>query len=408
MTRFGRMPRFLVCMGAAAAIALGCEAEDEECFELTGGLSQVTSDTLTDRHLEPVMTPDGTQAIFSTDYFGIVGGNEERRDIAIIDLPAAGEVRSPVPDLLDVGNAKILAWGNQPLENGSNADFDERTKAQPAAHPDGQRIAAVISVQIGLSSLDRIYIATLERGAATGTAVPVSNVTLLDDVDLAGSANNRWYRYRTPAFHPDPASEWIAYARWYETPGDQETGVADSVQAQAIFAHNLGTGQTVQVTPGASVESSPSWSPDGSRITFESRRSGVMEVWTVAFDPTFPERLSDDPASPDFRVVQMTRLTATPDGSPIEAQSFDPTWLRSGRIAFVSTRRAPCTSYRDRNLWSMNSDGSDVKPIFFSRTDDHFPAFDPSGGNTVVFSSGINPVEDFEGAKEDLWVLRGF
>jgi len=180
------------------------------------------------------------------------------------------------------------------------------------------------------------------------------------------------------------------------------------VQAQAIYAHNLTSGQTVQVTPGASVESSPTWSPDGSRIAFESRRSGVLEVWSVRFDPTFPARLSDDPDDPDFRVVQMTKLTTTPDGSPIEAQSFDPTWLRSGRIAFVSTRRAPCTSFRDRNLWSMNSDGSDVRPIFFSRTDDHFPAADPTGGNTVIFSSGINPVEDFEGAKEDLWILRGF
>ena len=85
-----------------------------------------------------------------------------------------------------------------------------------------------------------------------------------------------------------------------------------------------------------------------------------------------------------------------------------PTWMANGRIVFTSTQRPPCSSQRDRNLWSMDPTGADQQIIWQTRTDDHYPAMDPAGSNSVVFVTRINQAEEFFNQKSDIWVLRDF
>ncbi len=43
-------------------------------------------------------------------------------------------------------------------------------------------------------------------------------------------------------------------------------------------------GNRVQITSHPSYDDGPSWSPDGTRIAFVSRRSGNFGIWTVEVD----------------------------------------------------------------------------------------------------------------------------
>ena len=70
-----------------------------------------------------------------------------------------------------------------------------------------------------------------------------------------------------PAYSPD--GKKVAYSRLIST-GDEE-----------LFVKNLVDGTTKRMTWSAKDDNSPTWSPDGSRIAFTSRRSGLLQIWTM-------------------------------------------------------------------------------------------------------------------------------
>lgn len=399
MNRVGRFHVFVVCLVLGAAAWTGCDPEGEECFELTGTLVQVTTDTLTTNHVWPTVSADGTRILFATDFWGAREyDDKEALDFAVIDTPAPGEVRTPKPRLIDVDNARRVRLpttipgdpGEQPFEP------NERTKTAPTWHPDGETFAGV--VQNG-NTIERIYIMHIDFASAAGSEVPVDDVQLMNDGAFT-RLDPQWF-YDAPAFSPD--GQWLAYSRFFFKPGNENAGIPEVSRPMTIYAYNFATGDTVKVTPGAASENHPSWSPDGTKIVFDSNRSGANELWVIDFDPNAAEPV----------VSSLRRLTNSNrqevGGTPvIQAQSFDPTWTTSNTIVFTSTRRAPCSSQRGRNLWQILPDGSDVRIVFFTREDDHYPTADPSNGRTVVFSTMINPVEAFNGQKTDLYVLRNF
>jgi hypothetical protein len=88
----------------------------------------------------------------------------------------------------------------------------------------------------------------------------------------------------------------------------------------------------VNLTSAASAEDqSPTWSPDGTRIAFASKRSGNFDVWEMNADGT--------------GAVNRTSDTA--------AEDQEPTWSPDGtKIAFASKRSG------NFDVWVMNADGS--------------------------------------------------
>ncbi len=102
-----------------------------------------------------------------------------------------------------------------------------------------------------------------------------------------------------------------------------------------------------------------SWSPDGSRIVFASKRDGNTDIYVMGADGGNRVRLTDaegDDTQPDW----------SPDGST---------------IAFVSRR-----GERDR-LYLMNADGSAQRPLGPTVGEVQTPAWSPDGTRIAYYES---------------------
>lgn len=110
-----------------------------------------------------------------------------------------------------------------------------------------------------------------------------------------------------------------------------------------------GTGLT-QLTSGPANELYPAWSPDGDRIVFTSDATGVGQVWVMDANGSNQTQLTFDDAWKD-QVPDWS-----PDGSKIAYAAGDP-----------------------GDILVMNADGSDQHTIVSGPTDDFGTAWSPDG-----------------------------
>jgi Tol biopolymer transport system component len=408
-------------LGILIPLGAGCDItpEAEEAFELAGDLSQATLDTTTTDHTDPSVSPDGTRILFISDAYADGKNPTAASDYVLVDMPPPGSV----PDLV-TGFAQNPGWtrinlGLIPDDSGIPFDPIASIKGEAAWLDDGQRFVAVLQNNVGK---ERLYL--FELGADDGSGrISVISSSLIDDVDFASAGNRGSYFYRSPAVSPD--GQWLAYARYFFLDGNESVGIEVDAEYMAIFAYNFATQQVVRVSNGSTLEQDPSWSPNGSQIVFTSQVGtvGTRDLMRVNFDPSVDADVRDWVAWEDLGNVPIVpftdgrvRLTTTSGSADwkLPAGSFNPTWMRDGRIVFTSTRRAPGASERLRNLWTIGADGGDPQLILFSRWDDampstaNFTSATSDAASLVVFSTRNNRSADFLDQKQDLWVLRGF
>ena len=132
-----------------------------------------------------------------------------------------------------------------------------------------------------------------------------------------------------------------------------------------------GTGQTnLTNAPGADVN--PGWSPDGTRLAFDSDRSGNRDVFTMNANGTGQTN----------RTVSSPQLDADPDWSP-----------NGTKILFVSARGATTS------VWTMNPDGGGAVDTTQASIYDADPSWSPDGAH-IVFT------RDAGGQTFNLWTAR--
>ncbi|MFO7653798.1 MAG: hypothetical protein R6X25_08220 [Candidatus Krumholzibacteriia bacterium] len=395
--RFRRQSVAAVLALVMAAVLAGCTSREDpsEVLEICGNhscgvLTMVTTDTTSDgfQYLTPAVSPDGQTLVFTADWDAI---------------PAAGR---PPED--DISRRQVLVMpktaGTQPTTNlpALGAELvklpDTYTVAIGAA---GTRINARDAqkndpIWVGIDSL--IFTIRMTRGNRIVRADISSREVLSSSLDvlyyepddrLAGG----WtWQHFDPAISPD--GRWLAFSRF----GCEVPTVPTTCTRQAIWVLDMNTvGSAAPVafpltTEIAEIED-PAWSPDGRTLVFSASLdiTGLtggtgLELFTIGFDAGLAST-GEVPLN-----HRLHRITNSPHefGDPVDTvtRNFGPAYSRDGsEIFFVSTRRAPSVTLRDRNIWRVVADGRlEPEIVFFSREDDTDPAVDPVTGDLVLSS----------------------
>jgi len=185
----------------------------------------------------------------------------------------------------------------------------------------------------------------------------------------------------------------------------------------AIWVANVdGTGRT-RFTAGTHKDTSPRWSPDGSRLAFLSDRDGVTQLYVMPSDGGEPERITDlkhgvaDPVwSPDGAWLAFVskvgpegpvqRADETEEDRKRAAQRSDTKVIRSLKYkldgeGYFDDRR--------RHIFVVSAEGGTPRQITDGDWDDTQPAWSPDG-RAIAFVS--NRTDDRErNTFSDIWVV---
>lgn len=168
-----------------------------------------------------------------------------------------------------------------------------------------------------------------------------------------------------------PGGEKIVFSRYENTNWD-------------IYVRDLAGGSIERLTTDASKDSAPSWSPDGSRLAFNSERDGNVEIFVMHADGS--------------KVIQVTRTDT--------AKNYNPQWAPSGELIVY---------YREvgdgmDQIYLTDSKGSKVKNLTDDRKHSFYPTWFSnhevlytvgSEGNRLyllnIYDGSSHPVENLQG-----------
>ncbi len=177
-----------------------------------------------------------------------------------------------------------------------------------------------------------------------------------------------------------------------------------------VYVMNADGSALANVTDSAGDDGLPAWSPDGSRIAFDSARDGNPDIYVMNADGSDMTRLTTGGGafptwSPDASRIafisaagggrevyvmnadgsHQTRLTDTPGLGLADNIAWSPDGTR---IAFSCNRE-----YGNREVYVVNADGSGQTPLTDNPGWDAVPAWSPDGSR-ITFES------DRDGNKE--------
>lgn len=148
-----------------------------------------------------------------------------------------------------------------------------------------------------------------------------------------------------------------------------------------LYVIDVDGGGLIRLTDDRGEERDPAWSPDGSRIAFVSSRDGNFEIYVIPAPPTGSSGGQEDLSA--MLGPEVRRLTGHP------ASDFSPTWSPDGsRIAFEALRGD------EWEIYTIEVDCEDqpepcettVSNVTTNSAFDSSPAWSPDGG-AIAFMS---------------------
>lgn len=126
-----------------------------------------------------------------------------------------------------------------------------------------------------------------------------------------------------------------------QTPARQLAYEAQFNSNTEIFLLDIDRRLTLNLTHHPGIDSRPVWSPDGSRLLFESWRNGVRGVYVMNVNSTEVRRLSADAG----------------------ASEYDPWWAPDGQSIFFRSLRRFLSTAPSVAIYRVDPDGSNLQRV---------------------------------------------
>lgn len=243
------------------------------------------------------------------------------------------------PDGLHTGLALTDAAGSQPAEYESLCPVEADDGAlncgaelgSASFSPDGTRLTYTISEATGSGSSQVTTSAVVILDLSTGQVTKLGSTDATQPSGRCGIGADKGYN-TSPSWSPDGTR--VLFVRF-------GMGLTDGVCEAAVLTVNVDGGNLGEVVPRSRLHPlNASWSPGGSSILFH--------------------------ASPSINAETDDIYTVRPDGLGLQALTSDgvsawPNWTRDGRIVFIRWTSRPATGPIGDGLgelWIMDADGT--------------------------------------------------
>jgi Tol biopolymer transport system component/DNA-binding winged helix-turn-helix (wHTH) protein len=284
---------------------------------------------------DPAVSPDGRIVAFAR---GQVSASE-----TIYLLPVSGDLRpsgAPRP-LASVSNAQNLAW----TPDGKQVVYSTLAAGMTLG-------SGLWSIRLDSGSLPRPLL-TLDRNIAT-PAVARTGRLAYSRINMEGHVFKQEMSVRAGTVAPPvnlSASSSVDFNVQYSPDGSRIAFQSNRSGAREIWTCASDGDHCVQITHfnASFVTDSPRWSPDGTQIVFDSAAAGRSGVYVVKSDGGSPRRLTDD-----------------------NTHGMYPSWSYDGRWIYF------CSPASGRNeIWKIPSAGG--KPVQVTKNGAHIPLESPDG-----------------------------
>jgi len=348
-----------------------------------GSVRRFTTDSALD--LSPVWSPDGAR---------IAWLREEETGTAVFLANAAGGVNGKVADVYPIRVETVgrhLDWspdgaylavpdkahGAEPfhialirVSDGSKTVVTLPPDKiigdlSPAFSPDGKSLAFVRAVSSGI---DDVYVAPSHGGVPQRVTFDNRNALSVawtpDGRSLVFSSDRRrnivLWRMRASGGEPERIAGVAENAADPIFSRDGRMAYAQTFEDANIWRiDSAGKQAPVKVIASTQYDSSPQFSPDGSRIAFRSNRSGSNEIWVSDSDGRIP--------------VQLTRYSGPLTGTP--------RWSPDGMNIAFDTRPEG-----QADIYVVSSIGGVPRQLTKSPSEDVVPSYS-ANGSWVYFAS---------------------